>query len=224
MIPSNKLLPTILLMFCSFIPLQSQQVDKVFVSMPDIILPTLNKEIKLELMEYYKAGLTDTIQNLFNKNIFVTDYDSVSRHIQIQSAENARFEMKLFLDSSNKNDTAIYYFTGVIYTVCAPVCSSYIKFYDKEWNPFNINLPEISTADWLTNKDMVKDGVKITDMINTSFLELHFSKDTEQVVIKNNFADTLTDEDRILIEPYLIKADKKISVTVSSKEKLVLQF
>ncbi|MGC3978242.1 MAG: DUF3256 family protein [Paludibacteraceae bacterium] len=76
--------------------------------------------------------------------------------------------MKLF-PIENKIDTASYA-VGVISTVCAPVCSSYILFYNADWSKIDKSYTLPTAADWLLDKTQIKQGVKLTDIFKTTFI------------------------------------------------------
>ena len=124
--PTKFLLIALCLMFN--LPGRAQTIDSYFVDMPAIILPGLSSSMRLELTEYYKSERRDSIRNQFGYNVHLLALDTVSGYISLQTASNGRFEMKTLL----RNDTSVV--LAVIRTVCGPVCSSYIHFYDKSWN------------------------------------------------------------------------------------------
>ena len=125
------------------LPGRAQTIDSYFVDMPAIILPGLSSSMRLELTEYYKSEGRDSIRNQFGYNVHLLALDTVNGYISLQTASNARFEMETLL----RNDTSVV--LAVIRTVCGPICSSYINFYDKGWNELKIDFPNLETVDYV---------------------------------------------------------------------------
>lgn len=197
----------------------AQHIDKVFLDAPETVLPYVNKTMKLEMLEYYKSGTKkDTAQHLLGGKAFVLQRDSAHHFIQIQPAENTRIEIKLFPVTENQQADSASYIIGVINTVCAPLCSSYARFYDYQWNVLPLNMPQITAADWLKNKEEIKDGMRIADVFKSSFIELTFDKIMFQITAKNNSVSLLSKEDKQLVQPFLKAEDKKMKVIFDGKE------
>ena len=123
--PTKFLLIALCLMFN--LPGRAQTIDSYFVDMPAVLMPGLPSSLRLELTEYYKSERRDSIRNQFGYNVHLLAFDTVSGYISLQTAPNTRFEMKTL----QHTDSSVV--LAVIHTVCGPVCSSYIHFYDKRW-------------------------------------------------------------------------------------------
>ena len=195
--PTKFLLIALCLMFN--LPGRAQTIDSYFVDMPAIILPGLSSSMRLELTEYYKSERRDSIRNQFGYNVHLLALDTVNGYISLQTASNARFEMKTLL----RNDTSVV--LVVIRTVCGPVCSSYIHFYDKSWNELKMDLPKLTNRDWIKNPDEIVNGVNVADMFPASFIELSFNTHNNGIEVRNNSADYLSAEDKKVIEPLMKK-------------------
>ena len=195
--PTKFLLIALCLMFN--LPGRAQTIDSYFVDMPAIILPALSSSMRLELTEYYKSEGRDSIRNQFGYNIHLFALDTVNGYISLQTASNARFEMKTLL----RNDTSVV--LAVIRTVCGPICSSYIHFYDKGWNELKIDFPKLTNRDWLKNPDESVDGEKVENILRSSFIELTINPLNNTVEARNNSIEYLSLESEKLLEPYLKK-------------------
>ena len=204
--PTKFLLIALCLMFN--LPGRAQTIDSYFVDMPAIILPGLSSSMRLELTEYYKSERRDSIRNQFGYNVHLLALDTVSGYISLQTASNARFEMKTLL----RNDTSVV--LVVIRTVCGPVCSSYIHFYDKGWNKLKMDLPKLTNRDWIKNPDEIVNGVNVADMFPASFIELRFDTKNNGIEVRNNSAEYLSLEDKITVRTFVKK--ENIIFTFSS--------
>ncbi len=213
----NKTVLFFTLFFSAFTISNAQLIDKVFVkTMPDIVFPSMEKNIRFELLEYYKAGQKDTIKNVFQNGVFILDYDSINHYLSIKTTKNSQFEIKLFPTKEKMDSTS--YIIGVINTVCAPACSSYIRFYDYKWNKMEVDFSKPTALDWLNNKDADTYGVKIAEIFKSSFLALSFDKWHNNIILKNNSADLLSVEDKLLIKSYLVNEDKTYKIKVANSK------
>ena len=190
--------------------------------MPDDLLPSLTKEMKIELVENFKLNKTDTIKDSFQNKVYVLNYDSVRSTIDVQSASNAKFEMKLFSAENAKMNTSSF-FIGVINTVCAPLCSSYIRFYDKNWRQLEVNFIVPQASDWLLNKNEEKQGVKLADIFKATLIELDFNKTKNELVLKNHSNELLSIEDKLFLKSFLSEADKIYKIQISNNKVIVNQ-
>lgn len=200
--PTKFLLIALCLMFN--LPGRAQTIDSYFVDMPAIILPGLSSSMRLELTEYYKSERRDSIRNQFGYNVHLLALDTVNGYISLQTASNARFEMKTLL----RNDTSVV--LVVIRTVCGPVCSSYIHFYDKGWNKVQLDFPKLSNLDWLKNPEEMVNGEKVKNMFNANFLEYIINTKDNSIHVKNNSVETLGMDEQAIVKPFL--DDKVITV------------
>ena len=200
--PTKFFLIALCLMFN--LPGRAQTIDSYFVDMPAIILPGLSSSMRLELTEYYKSERRDSIRNQFGYNVHLLALDTVNGYISLQTASNARFEMKTLL----RNDTSVV--LVVIRTVCGPVCSSYIHFYDKGWNKVQLDFPKLSNLDWLKNPEEMVNGEKVKNMFNANFLEYIINTKDNSIHVKNNSVETLGMDEQAIVKPFL--DDKVITV------------
>jgi len=102
----------------------------------------------------------------------------------------------------------------VIRTVCGPVCSSYIHFYDKSWNELKMDLPKLSNRDWLKNPEEMVNGEKVENILRTSFIELTINPLDNTVEARNNSVEYLSLEDKITVRTFVKK--ENIIFTFSS--------
>lgn len=213
MIRSNKLI--VFFLFVAFsTSVYAQRLDKLFVDMPDEIIPTLTKNMKLELIEYYKINKVDTIKDLFQGNAYILNYDSVNMSIELKTTSNSTLAIKLLSTKAKLDSTS--YVIGVIHSICAPICSSRICFYDKKWNKLKLNFVPPTVADWLINKDDERDGIKVAQIFKATFLEYKFAQDKNELIIQNHSDELLTVEDQLFVKPYF----NNINITYQIKANL----
>ena len=207
----------IVLFIAIFSSSNAQHIDKVFLDAPENVLPYVNKTLKLEMLEYYKqSSKKDTVQHLLGGKAVLLDMDTVHHYIKLQPAENTRMEIKLFPIQNQKTDSASYVI-GVIHTVCAPLCSSYVRFYDHQWDALPLNMPMLTAADWLKNKEETKDGIPIANVFKSSFIEFSFDKILFHMSVKNNSMNLLSAEDKLFFQPFIQEENKKMDVFSDGK-------
>ena len=185
--------------------LQAQNVIKYFTDMPGYLLPSMESSHKLELIENYQKTGKDTLENLFGGKVTLLDLDTVADYISIRTTSVSRFEMMLFQREDKSS------FITVINTVCAPVCSSYIHFFDTEWKEIRMEFPKFDNRQWLKSTDETIDGVKLQDMIKGIFLEFNFNPHEKSVEVRNNSVQMLGKTEQGQIRPFFME-DKIISV------------
>lgn len=201
---NNPLIVFSLLIFSQCI--MSQTIDKWYVNMPDALNPTLTKQNRLELLEYHKAGQSDSVVNRFGNQTYLMSLDTLNQQILVKNTPSSAFEMKILtLDDSTK---AI----GIIRTVCAPVCMSSVEFYDTAWNLIPVQFTMPKSIEWLDVKSIPVDKIDIQwakGLMGINFISLRFSDKKQRIVAKNNILDFLSEQDRKVIAPYV--PDKAIS-------------
>ena len=201
----NKLVFFSLLIFNINFGVQAQDIIKYFTDMPAYLLPSLESSHKLELIENYQKTGKDTLENLFGGKVTLLDLDTVADYISIRTTSVSRFEMMLFQREDKSS------FIAVINTVCAPVCSSYIHFYDTEWKEIRMEFPKFDNRQWLKSTDETIDGVKLQDMIRGIFLEFNFNPHEKSVEVRNNSVQMLGKTEQGQIKPFFME-DKIIIV------------
>lgn len=178
----------------------AQNIEKLYVGMPDVLNPTLSKQNRLELVEYYKSGHGDSIANRFGKSTHLLTLDSLNSFVLVKNTSSSSFAMKVLRLDDNKP------VLGVIRTVCAPVCQSVIEFYDTTWKPMPLQFVMPKAIEWV-NKTKVDnadlDMHWVESVLQNSFVSLSFDSTSGAIVAKNNSVEFMSDEDRKLIAPLL---------------------
>ncbi len=184
---------------CSFV--NAQSVDFFFQDMPKSILPTLPYSYRLELLEYYKAEKRDTIKNAFGTKIKLLTLDTKNDHLKLQMNSITRWEMMVI----HKNDSTPI--ISIITTVCSPICSSYIDFYDKNWKRLSIQIPKFTALDFLKKKTKNKETP-----IKSNFIELTFEANTKSLLYYNHSLDFLGIEQKKEIEKSFENKPKQVDL------------
>lgn len=195
----KSLLPFICLLFISS-NIVSQNIQNVYLGMPDDLSPTLSSQQRHELMEYFKVNQSDKIENRFGTESQILVLDTINQHIVVQSTSISTQDILLFYTADSLA------LVGVINTVCAPICHSNIQFYDTIWKKVSVmfNLPQ--SIDWL-NPDSVSasfiDKDWIGKVLENNFIKLKFDSAAKTIVAENQILEFLSDENKKELEPLL---------------------
>jgi hypothetical protein len=180
--------------------LSAQNIEKIYVDMPDVLNPVLSKQNRLELLEYHKAGQGDSVLNRFGKQSHLVTLDTLNNLLVIKNTASSIFELKIF--RWNENEKVF----GIIRTLCAPVCHSTVEFYNSGWNSISMQFSAPKTIQWLNEKKISEsaiDVVWVKNVLNNNFIELSFSRENDAIIAQNNTLQFLSENERKQISPLL---------------------
>ncbi len=203
-IQKNKFLYLGLIFLCQTI--YSQSIEELYVKMPDILNPTLTRQNRLEIIEYYKAKQSDSILNRFGNQAYLLSLDTINQRIKVKNTESSTFEMKVgFLEDSIP-------YVGIIRTICGPICQSTVEFYDTAWNVISLKFSIPKSIEWFDNTGIKSDELDerwVKKSVEVSFVSFCFEKGGDAIIAKNNGLEFLTELDRKLIKPFMLTKDFK---------------
>lgn len=110
---------------------QAKSLKDLWVSMPDSLLPTLDRNLRLELVELEEMGVKPNVKNLLGEEC---DMDTLTNdYLECTTSKVARLQM-IYLPSSAEDSVLC-----VIKTFRAPSKESEIRFYDQGWRQLPIS-------------------------------------------------------------------------------------
>ena len=200
----QKIVFTILLIGVAFHLIKGQTVSELFINLPEPALLTLTVSNRMDLIDLYKAGEKATVKNSFSDSCSIINL--TDDYIQIQTGKNI---IELFI-LPMINDSKII---GLIQTVCAPVCDSYIEFYTTAWR-------KLSTPVFITfagKFDFLKEGINPEDEnvknalipLDISLMKLHFEPEKQELQQFYTTPDYLSETDRDKVKLYLTEIPKQ---------------
>lgn len=198
-----------LLMLINF-TVQPKDVADYFIDMPSYLMPTFESSYRVELLENHLESGRDSLENLFGTKVVLLELDTINQHIVLQSTSSSRFEMQII---EHQNDTLI----GIINTVCGPVCSSYIQFFDIEWKEVKVDFPKHDITQWLKADNSPEENKFVKDLVKVSFVDLYFNPKEKVVEVKNNSSEYLSKEDRTVVSGLLTENNLKVSFSKLSR-------
>lgn len=179
--------------------LQASTVDSVFLKLPTKVLPLLDGKARHEMLEYIKAGQTDSVKNKLGGFARILYCDTTQQHIVLKPAVNSILDIRLFRTSDST------YITGIISTVGEDIFRSVLEFYNANGNRLNLQLPEITAVEWYRN--WASDTALQTDdfkanLLNDNFLKMSFSKTDNIIEVQNYTVKLLHREHQNMISEF----------------------
>ena len=180
--------------------LYAQRIEHFYTQMPDVLNPVMSRLQRIELLENFKAGTSDSIQNRFGTQTRMRKFDAENNHIVLQNTEISTFEMKLI---PLRNDTII----GIIRTVCSPICRSSIEFFSLQWQPrTDITFTFPQAQDWINEERLNESALNARHTryaLQTSFISLAFNAETSEIRATNNSLQFLDQAQQELLAPIM---------------------
>ena len=121
---------------------KAQEMRKIFVEMPDSIIPLLTQSNRADCVDFIDAKMRARVTNRLDGHSELLEL--TPDYLNIKLTSHTSMQMKLLPCLSG--DTIIC----MINTVCAEACDSRIRFYTKEWQ-------QINPPTELFKKPMIKD-------------------------------------------------------------------
>ena len=165
-------------------------IESIYINMPQEQNPFLSPQQRFEMIEYYKAGQTDSIRNVFGAWTYIDELDLKKDQIKVSHAEGTSFEMKLFITEKDKSLKI-----GIIESVHAPICSSVVKFYNEKWESVASFDVELKPTDFLDVDQIKKDKLitvkELCELLPPIFLKAEFHKQRNAIIFTNETIRTL---------------------------------
>lgn len=168
--------------------LSAQNIDQIYVNMPQALNPYLDKQDRFEQVEYAKAGQQDTVTNLLGGKSYLVSYDPEQQLIVMSHTANSLSAYKKI----SLNDST--YIIGVIETVKAPIASSTVMFYDAQWNLFPYRKPVFESKDFLDIS--LHNDEKAQRELMPVFVSATFSTIAEAIEYQNNTVEMLSADEQ----------------------------
>ena len=147
--------------------MNAQDMETVFVAMPDQNVPQLESAWRKDLIDLYKADKEARLKNTMDG--FSSLQKLTKDYLLLQVTERSTLEMKLFPLVNNS------YVVCLIKTVYGPVADSKIEFFTTDWQPLNEAdfFTPVST-DWFIKEEVDRNDVAFIEA--TSRLDMDLRK------------------------------------------------
>lgn len=158
----------------------------LFTSAPQSVFPLLDRNTRLDMVDYYRNGMSTPSQNQLDGRSSITEMTPESITVKMTDSS----AMQIVDLKGNKGDVV-----AVISTVAAPGLDSTIKFFDTEWNPLPTEAyftkPELK--DWLTDSGK-KHEMDVTMQVPFMLSSYRIDPSTSTLTLTNNLSSFLDKE------------------------------
>ncbi len=196
-----KLRDTLLALFCGGICLSASAVEPIvesFTSMPSTLIPTVEKNRRLDLIDLFRANQTATVANLLGGSSTLTCLQDSLLTLDLSS--QSRVSIRLLTD--NKGE-ALHI---LVRTACAPACDSHVEFYTADWKelPAEKYIRAIDLTEFLQFPDTLSpaEQEELRQLVNIRLLEYSFTP-VGYLQITPSWEEYLDTERFKRIAPYL---------------------
>lgn len=183
---------------------KGQEMEALFVSMPDKNIPQLEDAWRKDLIDLYKSGKEARLKNTMNG--FSTLKNLTSDYLLLQATERSTVEMKLLPLVNNTNVICM------VKTVNGPVPDSEIKFYTTEWEPLPASdLFTPVSFDWFIKEDVDKNSTAFLDAtsrLDMDLIQYNLSPDNLTLTATYTTPLYLSKEDRKIVTPFIKDSPK----------------
>lgn len=188
------------ILICVFaLGVKAQEIDALFVAMPDQNIPQLENAWRKDLVDLYKTGKEARLKNTMNG---FSSLDSLtSDYMFLQVTERSSIEMKLLPLVNNTNVICM------VKTVNGPVADSQIEFYTTDWKPLDASdLFTPVDADWFIKEDTDKNSNAFQDVASRLDMDLiQYNLSPENLTLTATYMTPryLSKEDREKVTPFI---------------------
>lgn len=183
---------------------KAQEMDALFISMPDNNIPQLENAWRKDLVDLYKSGKEATLKNAMNGSSSLKKL--TSDYLLLQATERSSIEMKLLPLVNNTNVICM------IRTVDGPVADSQVEFFTTDWQPLAVSdLFTPVDADWFIkdgtdkNSNAFQDAASRLDM---NLIQYTLSPDNLTLTAAYTTPLYLSQEDRKAVTPFIKESPK----------------
>ncbi len=179
----------ILLSVCGNISAQ-KNIKNYFVEMPDTMLPLLSTNARLDLVDFYEAGMRAIVTNRLDGKSELLKLEP--DFLELKTSASASMQMKML--STLNGDTILC----VVTSACAEACNSNIRFYDKGWRSLQsdrfFDKPQI--REFFIESDSIDKAIAISDIY---LVKLSLSADSDSLHAEYTMPDYMMQEDSCFV-------------------------
>lgn len=183
---------------------KGQEMDAVFVAMPDQNIPQLENAWRKDLIDLFNSGKEARLKNTMNG--FSTLKNLTSDYLLLQVTDRSTIEMKLL---PLVNNTKVI---CMVKTVDGPVPDSRIEFYSTEWEPLDASdLFTPVSPDWFIKEDTDKSSNAFMDAdsrLDMDLIQYKLSPDNLTLSASYTTPLYLSREDRKMVTPFIKESPK----------------
>lgn len=170
---------------------QGLSASKCFTEAPDAVIPLIDKNTRLDMVDYFTAGMKKTSANKLMGASAIVEMNDTS--VTLNVTDSVRCQIFVL------NPQAQAPIIGVITTYSGPLPDSSISFYTTRWQKLSGILPTPTLSAWLTpegakNRSMMEEQLPFIlasyefdparqTIVATNNTEAYFAKDDEPAAL-----------------------------------------
>lgn len=176
----KKILFVIVFLASVFPAMAQLTAAEAFTSAPQGIFPLLDRNTRLDMVDYYKNGMSNPSQNALDGRSLISEMTDESLSVRMTDSSSAQ----LVVLTAPKGQVI-----AIISTVATPGLDSNIKFYDATWRPLDLNsyFTKPGWKEWLTESGRANEDEV---MMQVPFMLASFRIDpaTLKLTLTNNLS------------------------------------
>lgn len=178
--------------------IQAQKMGEIWVSLPENLVPTIEPNRRMDMVDLYNAGHKASATTLLGGNAEITAMGDSYINVSLSDCNTIQIK-KITTDKQT-----LYV---IINTVFAPAGDSRITIYDENWKQLDLTklicLPR--TADFITiDSDSESNNKNISTEILLPTLQYAMNEATCDISVSPTFDKTLDNETFTRLSPYII--------------------
>ncbi len=192
----KKLLLTATLLLAGALGAMAQlTAADAFTSAPQNIFPLLDRNTRLDMVDYVKSGLSTPSQNSLQGRSAITEISPESLTVKMSDSSAAQVAVL----KGQKGDII-----ALISTVATPGLDSSIRFFDSSWQPLDgaAMFTKPGWKEWLTDAGH-DNKEEVTMQVPFMLASYRIDPATSELTLTNNLARFLDKDVYSMIESYL---------------------
>lgn len=196
MLNSLRLIVALLLMACS-VSVSAKKAVEAFVNAPRQIFPLLDRNTRLDMVDYFVSGSDKQSKNALDGGSSLTSL--TDGDLTIRMTESSNVQVAILPAPADS-------LVAVITTVLTPTPDSKIAIYSSDWSQ-NLtskcfSAPEVK--DWL-NDEGRKNRDEVEALVPFLLVSYSYNPELSQLTLTNNTHEFLSEDIYAIVEPYLHK-------------------
>lgn len=166
-------------------------ITGMFTSAPQRIFPLLDTNTRLDMIDYFKANMTNESQNNLGGYSRITRLDPGMIEVKMSNASDVQF----FLLDGKKGPM-----TGIVTTVSMPARDSRLAIYDSDWRQCDNLFKAPALRDWMTDPSRQAEVEMVVPFMVT---EYKYNPAEKTLTLSNNLKTFLSDDIYEMVSPLM---------------------
>ncbi len=192
----KKILCLCVVMFSLMHVVGQTTVADVFKSAPKSVLPLLDANTRLDMIDYFNSGMSSRTSNMLQGKSDITSMSSESMTIKMTAASSCQMAL-LTMDGEKV--------IMVINTVATPALDSKMTMYTSDWTKDITSkvFAAPSMTEWLTSAGR-KNKSEVESLVPFMIVGYEFDSGTGVLTLTNNASNFLAEDIYNKVKPYLL--------------------